>query len=261
MAPTIPYSLENQVAVVTGASRKIGIGAAIARELAAGGANVFITYYRPYDQTMPWGVQAQEPDELLSELGSIGVQASGMELDLSQPDAAVRLFDGVEASLGPATILVNNATVSEPGDIFLVDAPQLDRHYAVNIRNMVLLSAMFARRLPPGRPGRIINLSSGQSAGPMPGEIAYVTTKGGVEAFTISASAELASRGITVNAIDPGATDTGWMDEALKAELIRRTPMGRVGMPSDTAHLVRFLASIEAGWITGQILHSRGGLT
>lgn len=257
----IPYTLEGQVAVVTGASRKIGIGAAIARELAAGGANVFITYFRPYDLTMPWGVQSQEPDDLLAELRSAGVQAAGLERDLSQPDAAGCLFDAVEACLGPATILVNNATVSEPGDIFQVDAAQLDRHYAVNIRNLVLLSAAFARRLPAGCPGRIINLSSGQSVGPMPGEIAYVTTKGGVEAFTLSASAELASRGITVNAIDPGATDTGWMDEALKAKLIRRTPMGRTGLPSDTAHLVRFLASEEAGWITGQILRSRGGLT
>jgi len=94
----------------------------------------------------------------------------------------------------------------------------------------------------------------------MPGEIAYVTTKGGVEAFTLSASAELASRGITVNAIDPGATDTGWMSADLKEELMRRAPMGRVGEPMDAAHLIRFLASREAGWITGQLIRSRGGL-
>jgi 3-oxoacyl-[acyl-carrier protein] reductase len=254
------YDLVNSTALVTGASRKIGIGAAIARELASGGANVFITYFRAYDQSMPWGVGTREPDELLDELHAYGIKAGGLELDLGQPDAAQRLFDAVEASLGPVNILVNNATVSEPGDIFQVDAAQLDRHYAVNIRNLVLLCAEFARRFRPGLPGRIINVSSGQSAGPMPGEIAYVTTKGGVEAFTLSASAELASRGITVNAIDPGATDTGWMSADLKEELMRRAPMGRVGEPMDAAHLIRFLASREAGWITGQLIRSRGGL-
>jgi 3-oxoacyl-[acyl-carrier protein] reductase len=252
--------LTHSTAIVTGASRKIGIGAAIARELAAGGANVFITYYRPYDVSMPWGVTPQEPDDLLDELRAWGIQAGSMELDLGQADSAGRLFDRVEASLGPVNILVNNATVSEGGGIFNVDAAQLDRHYAVNIRNLVLLSAEFARRFRTGRPGRIINISSGQSAGPMPGEIAYVTTKGGVESFTLSASAELASLGITVNAVDPGATDTGWMSPELKADLLQRSPLGRVGEPSDAAHLVRFLASAEAGWITGQLIRSRGGL-
>jgi len=256
-----PYDLVNNTAIVTGASRKIGIGAAIARELAMGGANVFITYFRPYDQSMPWGVEAREPEELLAELRGYGVNAGGIELDLGEADAAIRLFNAVESALGPANILVNNATVSESGGIFQVDAAQLDRHYAVNIRNLVLLSAEFARRFRPGLPGRIINMSSGQSNGPMPGEIAYVTTKGGVEAFTLTASAELASQGITVNAIDPGATDTGWMSADLKEELVRRAPMGRVGEPADVAHLVRFLASQEAGWITGQLIRSRGGLS
>ena len=256
----IPYSLEGLVALLTGASRNIGIGAAIARELAMGGADLFLAYYQPYDQSMSWGIEPGEPEHLLAELQGLGVRADGLELDLGAVGSAPRLFDAAEASLGPINILVNNATVSEPGGIFQVDAAQLDRHYAVNIRNLVLLSAEFARRLPPGTPGRIINLSSGQSAGPMPGEIAYVTTKGGVEAFTLSASLELASQGITVNAIDPGVTDTGWMSPELKEELTRRAPMGRVGMPADAARLVRFLATREAGWITGQLIRSRGGL-
>ncbi len=256
----MPYSLEGMTAIITGASRKIGIGAAIARELASGGANVFITYFRPYDQSMPWGVGLNEVDDLLLELRALGIKAAGLELDLSLPASAPHLLDAVESNLGQANILVNNATVSEAGDIFQVDAAQLDRHYSVNIRNLVLLSAEFARRLPAGSPGRIINLTSGQSVGPMSGEIAYVTTKGGVEAFTLSASAELASQGITVNAVDPGATDTGWMSEALKAELARHSAMGRVGEPEDAAHLVRFLASRESGFITGQVIHSRGGL-
>lgn len=93
----------------------------------------------------------------------------------------------------------------------------------------------------------------------MPDELAYVATKGAVEAFTVSLAAGIAGRNITVNAIDPGATDTGWMSPDLYAYLLARSPMGRVGQPADAARLIRFLASPEAGWITGQIIRSRGG--
>jgi 3-oxoacyl-[acyl-carrier protein] reductase len=189
----------------------------------------------------------------------MGVKADGMELDLADPSAPAHLFDHVERSLGPADILVNNATHSERDGIDCLDAALLDRHYAVNVRAMALLCAEFARRFARDTGGRIINLSSGQGVGPMPGELAYAATKGAVEAFTVSLSAELAPRGITVNAIDPGATDTGWMPPDLKRTLEAGAPMGRVGRPEDAAHLVRFLASEEAGWITGQIIHSRGG--
>jgi 3-oxoacyl-[acyl-carrier protein] reductase len=108
--------------------------------------------------------------------------------------------------------------------------------------------------------GRIINLTSGQSVAPMPGELAYAATKGAIEAFTVSLSAELAPYGITVNAVDPGATDSGWMTEEIKQELLPRFPMGRIGQPEDAARLIAFLASDEAAWITGQVIHSRGGL-
>jgi 3-oxoacyl-[acyl-carrier protein] reductase len=93
----------------------------------------------------------------------------------------------------------------------------------------------------------------------MPGELAYVATKGGIDAFTPSLGAELASRGITVNAVDPGATDTGWMPDALRESLARAAPMGRVSAPEDAARLVAFLASDDAAWITGQVIRSRGG--
>jgi 3-oxoacyl-[acyl-carrier protein] reductase len=93
----------------------------------------------------------------------------------------------------------------------------------------------------------------------MPGELAYIATKGAIEAFTVTLSAEIASRGITVNAVDPGPTDTGWMTEDIKRELLSRSPLGRLGGPQDTARLIAFLASDAAEWITGQVIHSRGG--
>jgi len=135
----------------------------------------------------------------------------------------------------------------------------LDAHYAVNVRAAVLLSVGFARRWKGERGGRIINLTSGQSLGPMPGEIAYATTKGAIEAFTSTFAVEVASRGITVNAVNPGPTDTGWMTEELKRELLSRFPTGRLGQPEDAARLIAFLAGEEAEWITGQVIHSEGG--
>ena len=162
------YSLHGSIAIVTGASRKIGIGAAIARALAEIGADLFITYYRPYDATMPWGSAVQEAEALIDELRTMGVRAAGMELDLAQPDAASQLFDSVEKLLGPADILVNNATNSERDGVEALTADLLDRHYAVNVRGMMLLCAEFVRRFHKTEGGRIINMSSGQGVGPMP---------------------------------------------------------------------------------------------
>lgn len=246
------------IAIVTGASRKIGIGAAIARALAADGCTVFITYFRPYDATMPWGSQADEPAELIAELQALGTSAAGMELDLSDPAAPAALFDAVEAQFGSPTILVNNATFSVNDGIENLTAELLDNHYAVNLRGTALLCAEFVRRFQ-GNWGRIINMTSGQGAGPMPNELAYAATKGAIDAFTVSLAKGVAPQKITVNAVDPGPTDTGWMNEELYEFIRQHTPMGRVGLPEDAAQLVRFLASPGAGWITGQIIRSRGG--
>lgn len=122
-----------------------------------------------------------------------------------------------------------------------------------------MLSAEFSSRFNKQRGGRIINLTSGQSLGPMAGNIAYASTKGAIDAFTLTLSAEVASKGITVNAVNPGPTDTGWMDEEVKGYVLSKSPSGRIGMPQDAARLIAFLASEEAEWVTGQIIHSEGG--
>src|SRR5690606_34915953 len=142
-----------------------------------------------------------------------------------------------------------------------LDAKTLDDHYAVNMRATFLLSVEFARRLKfqNKSKGRIINMTSGQALGPMRGELAYVATKGAVSAFTLSLSAELAPFGITVNAINPGPTDTGWMTDEIKSHMKGKFLSGRIGLPEDAARLVSFLSSDEAQWITGQIIHSEGG--
>ena len=210
--------LKDRVALVTGVGRRAGIGAAIARELARAGAKVFVSFLRRYDEAQSWGGDAAMPEALLQELRS-HAEADGCELDLSDPTAPAALFAAARRRFGRVDILVNNAAHWEAGGIERVDASQLDRHFAVNARAAVLLCAEFARHKVAGSPGRIVNITSGQGLGPMPGELAYAVTKAALDALTVSLSAELADRHITVNAVDPGPTDTGWMTASVKAAL------------------------------------------
>jgi 3-oxoacyl-[acyl-carrier protein] reductase len=250
--------LSGRVALVTGVGRKRGIGSAVCRALASRGAGVAFSYWRDYDRGMSLASE-DEPGALLRELRDAGIGAEGVEVDLSLPDSARLLLDRTEEALGRPSILVNVAAYSTRDGFEALDAKTLDAHYAVNVRAMALLSVGFARRYPGGPGGRIVNFSSGQSLGPMPEELAYAATKGAIEAFTRTLAVEIGHKGITVNAVNPGPTDTGWMAEELEQELIGKVPLGRIGQPEDAARLVAFLASDEAAWITGQTIHSEGG--
>lgn len=196
---------------------------------------------------------------LMEEIRSFGVRCESMEVDLSKPDAQKKLLDKVNEKLGSPSILVNNATHSVDVDFRSINADIFDAHYNVNVRGSCLLTAEFARLIEGKHGGRIINMVSGQDKSPEPGNLAYVSTKGAVSAFTKSIALELAPLKITVNAVDPGPTDSGWMNSELKESLLPKFPMGRIGEPRDAAKLVVFLASEESEWITGQIIHSDGG--
>ena len=249
----------NRIAIVTGASRQNGIGAAICRELADAGHPIFFTYWTRYDQQIFQKSSLEEPLLLKKELEDKGVPVGCVELDLTAHDAPEKLLNQVEAELGSPSILINNACYSTNDNYSNITAEELDRHYFVNIRTTTLLSSLFARRFKKGTGGRIINLTSGQFQRPMPGELSYATTKGAIEALTYTLAAEVGALGITVNAINPGPTDTGWMTEPIKDALCGMFPTGRVGEPKDAARIIKFLASEEGEWITGQTLHSEGG--
>ncbi len=252
------FSTDRPIAIVTGASRRQGIGAAICLALAERGHDIAFTHWQPYDRQMDYADDGG-PASLAAELSALSVRVLPIELDLSDATAPVRLLDGVEASLGFPTAIVNNAAFSTNDGYEILDAAMLDAHYAVNVRATSLLSVEFARRWPGGLGGRIISLTSGQSQGPMPNELAYAASKGAIEAFTLSLSAGVAPLGITVNAVNPGPTDTGWMTPDLKERLLSQFPFGRIGQAADAARLIAFLASRDADWITGQIIHSEGG--
>lgn len=251
------HHLSGESALVTGVSRSVGIGAAIARGFASLGANVFTTYYRPFDGD---GGKQEDPELILSEIKALGVKAHGFEADLADITAPKAIFDLAEQTIGPIDILVNNAACDYECDIYSVTPALLDAHYWVNFRGTTLLCAEFAKR-HDGRPsGRIISLTSGQSIDAMETNLPYAMTKGAVEVLTRALSVSLESKGITVNAVDPGGTDTGWMSPELMADIEAKALYGRVGAPQDAMRLILFLASAQAEWITGQVLHSRGGL-
>jgi 3-oxoacyl-[acyl-carrier protein] reductase len=242
------YGLQDRVALVTGGNT--GIGAATVRALASEGAAVGIAYFE----------DTQRARDLADEVRARGSRAMVVEVDLANVQQLEPLLDAVEQALGPLEILVNNAAHSSRDGYAALSAAQLDRHYAVNARGTALLTAAFARRYRGGIGGRVINLTSGQGTGPMVGELAYAASKGAIEALTRTFAAELAPLGITVNAVDPGATDTGWMSAELKREILLQAPFGRLGTPEDAARLILFLASRQADWITGEIMRSRGGM-
>ena len=246
-------------ALVTGATRRAGIAAAVALRLARQGWNVATTGWRPYDAEEPWGSRAEEADELVAELRGLGVRAAFREADLGDPDVPPLVLDFAEEALGPLDALVVAHARSRAGGLLETSVDEWNRHLEVNARGTFLLCAEFARRWKgeTGR-GRIVVLSS---ALPLAGELAYAASKGAVEWLASTAAAELAPRGITVNAVDPGPTDTGWLDASpeLHERLRSASPLGRLGRPEDAAELIAFLLSPAGGWITGQVLHSDGG--
>ena len=252
--------LTGRTALITGVTRRAGIGAAIARELGRAGARLFVTFFRAYDRQQVWGVESNEPESLLNELRSTADDAAGIEIDLSQPASPAELFRQALQRFGSIDILVNNAAHWEEGGIGKVGADQLDRHYAVNVRASVLLCAEFARNKRPNTPGHIINITSGQNYNPMPGQIAYVVTKSALDALTLTLNAELAGCGITVNAVDPGPTDTGWISDELRSKLLKESPDG-ISSPEAMGRLVRLLAGDDAASITGQVIRAQAAGT
>lgn len=246
------YRLRGRTAIVTGVSHDHGIGAAVCKKLAESGADIYFTY---------WEAETGWTETFLHQLQSLGVRCAKGEWNLADPTVSEKILDHVEKTGTTPAILVNNAAFSERDGYRKLNAKMLDDHYDVNMRGTFLLSVEFARRFERSglKSGRIINLTSGQEQGPMMEELAYSATKAAISSFTRTLAAEVAPLGLTVNAVNPGPTDTGWMSDEVKAELMPKFRSGRAGLPEDAAKLIAFLASDESAWITGQTIHSEGG--
>jgi 3-oxoacyl-[acyl-carrier protein] reductase len=251
--------LEGRVALVTGASRRRGIGFAVARRLAEAGAGLCVHSFASYDAEQPWA-EAHGPEPLVEELRALGRPVVHVEADLADPAAPAALVDACHAELGRLDVVVANHARSVSQSLEELTAAEIDAHLAVNTRATLLLVQAFAARHDGAAGGRVVVLLTGQHRGPMPGELPYIASKGALHQLVASLAVALAPRGITVNGINPGPTDTGWAPPELYAEIEAAAPQGRWSQPDDAARLALWLATDEARWITGQVIDSTGGL-
>lgn len=247
--------LSGRVALVTGVSRRIGIGFALVRRLLADGARVFASGWAPHDAEMPWGDDPDGPASLEGDPARLAFQAA----DLEDPQAPARLVDAVVAHFGRLDVVVANHARSSTLGFDEVTARELDRCWAVNARASLLLAQRLGAVRPPGPGGRLVLFCSAQHIGPMAGEIAYAVSKGAVHQMTASLADALADRGVTVNCVNPGPVDTGYATGRAHARVAAMFPTRHWGTPEDTARLVAWLVSDEAAWITGQVINSEGG--
>jgi len=250
--------LAGRGALVTGVSRRVGIGFAVARRLHELGAGVFVQGFAPHDAAQPWGADAAGVPALARELGATG----HAEYDFADPATPAACLDAAAGALGHVDVLIANHAMSCDQDLAALDAAAIDATLAVNVRATLLLVQAYARLHDDARPGgRVVLFTSGQHLEPMTRELPYAASKGALHGITASLAAELAPRGILVNALNPGPTDTGWATPELLEQERGRLPLGRWGQPDDAARLVGWLATDEASWVTGQVLTSDGGFS
>jgi 3-oxoacyl-[acyl-carrier protein] reductase len=242
--------LEKDVALVTGASR--GIGREIALALAGAGAKVIGT------ATTAGGAAA-----LTATLASHGYNGRGAALDVSDAASIDALLGELDAAGEMPTILVNNAAITRDTLLLRMKPEDWDKVIVTNLTSVFRLSKACLRRMMKERRGRIVNLTSVVGVTGNPGQTNYAAAKAGILGFTKSLAREVASRGITVNAVAPGFIDTDMtrsLGEEQRAALLAQIPAGRLGAGADVAAAVLFLASPQASYITGETLHVNGGM-
>ena len=244
-------SMSGKTAVVTGGSR--GIGRAICLELARRGANVVFSY----------AGNTAAADKTLEELKALGVEARAIQGNVADPAAAKTLIDTAVKELGGIHILVNNAGITRDGLAMAMKEDDFDAVIETNLKGAFLCMKAAIRPMMKARYGRIVNMSSVVALRGNPGQVNYCASKAGLIGMTKSLAKEMGARGITVNAVAPGyiSTDmTAALPDAARQAMLSTIPVGRAGSPEDVAAAVAFLASEEAGYITGQVLSVDGGM-
>lgn len=246
---------QQRVAIVTGGAR--GIGAAVARRLGADGASVAV-----------FDLLETETQAVADEITAAGAKAIGLTVDVSEENAVTAAVERVATELGPPTILVNNAGILRDNLIFKMTAADWDSVMAVHLRGAFLMSRAVQVHQTAQRWGRIVNMSSASALGNR-GQANYAAAKAGLQGFTRTLALELGPFGVTVNSVAPGfiesemtaatAVRVGVDFEAFKKAAVERTAVKRTGKPEDAAALVSFLASEDAGYVSGQVIYLAGG--
>jgi 3-oxoacyl-[acyl-carrier protein] reductase len=244
--------LAGKVAIVTGASK--GIGAGIAKALASAGASVVVNY----------ASSKEDADRVVSEIVARGGKAVAVQADVAKSEDVKRLFAQAKRDFGRLDALVNNAAVYAFSPIDAFTEADFRRQYDTNVLGL-LLATQGAVALFGEAGGSIINIGTAGTRSPIAGGAVYLSSKGAVDVITRTLAKELGPRKIRVNSINPGGTDTegartaGVIGSAFETQLVAGTPLGRIGQPSDIGPVAVFLASDDAAWVTGELLHARGG--
>ncbi|MDT3404030.1 glucose 1-dehydrogenase [Mucilaginibacter terrae] len=245
--------LENKVAVVTGASK--GIGAGIAKGLAAEGASVVVNY----------ASAKAGADQVVAEITAAGGKAVAIQANVSNEADITRLFDETAKAFGAVNILVNNAGVYKFNTIEEVTAEEFHNQFNTNVLGLLLATKGAVKNFAP-EGGSVINIGSAVTAITPPASSIYTATKGAVDAITGVLAKELAPKKIRVNSLNPGMVETegthtaGFIGSDFQHEMVRTTPLGRLGQPDDIADVAVFLASEDSRWLTGETLLASGGV-
>ena len=289
-APSPGLPLTGRTVVVTGVSRRAGIGHAVACRAADLGASLLCHHFSPHDAEQPWGA-----DSVGATLDSVrghlvaGARLIDIEADVRDPEAPQAVIEYAVRSFGTVDALVcNQASSGRDGALERITAADLDHHWAVDARASLLLVQAYAEHAAdrheaePGGGSResggggggagsavlrgsVVLMTSGQGLGPMPEEIAYCTAKAALAGITPSLAAGLAERGIRLNTVNPGPVDTGYMDypgcedDGLRDAVAGMFPRGRIAQPDDPARLICWLLTDDASWVTGQVISAEGG--
>lgn len=244
--------LSGKVALVTGASK--GIGAAIAKSLAASGASVVVNY----------ASSKEGADKVVEAITAAGGKAVAVKGNVSKAEDAKSIVDGAIKAFGHLDVLINNAGVYDMKPLEEITEEHFHSQFNVNVLGLLLITKEAVKHLPKG--GAIVNVGSTVSRVTPPASAVYTATKGAVDAITGVLSRELGPRGIRVNSVNPGLIETegthtaGFIGSDFDNWVVASTPLGRIGQPTDIASVATFLASDEAGWLTGQTLITSGGM-
>ena len=244
-----PARLAGRNAIVTGGSR--GIGAAVARRLAADGARVAVVYRSNRD----------EADAVVSAIRESGAEAIAVQADVADATSVNAMVSTVREAFGAIDIVINNAGILEGQPVGSIDAASFDAQFRTNALSVILVTQAVLPHVP-ARGGHIVNVSSSLVYRPRAGLSVYAASKAAVGALTHAFAIELGPRNITVNAVAPALTRTDMtapIPDEVKARMRESTPLGRLGEPEDIADAIAFLASDEARWITGRTLMTDGG--